>query len=173
MKYKLMLLLLLVGLMEVNAQGLNVGDKAPEIIQKSITGEVVKLSSFKGQMVLIDFWSSWCKPCRKENKYLVKAYQKFKNREFKNGEGFTILSVSLDSKEISWKRAIAKDSLTWPYHVSDFKSWRSSTAKKYKVRSIPQSYLIDGNGIIIAKNLRGVALERCLRKQVKRSLFFF
>lgn len=173
MKYKLMLVLFLSLLLKGNAQELKVGDKAPDIIQESVNGEVLKLSSLRGQMVLIDFWSSWCKPCRRENKHLVKAYNKFKNRKFKNGTGFSIYSVSLDSHKKMWKRAIEKDSLIWKHHVSDLKAWSGAVAKKYHVRSIPQSYLIDGEGNIVAKNLRGVALERSLRRQLKKPFFFF
>jgi len=173
MKYYLIVVLLLSALIEGNAQELKIGDKAPDIILKSVNGEVLQLSSLKGRMVLIDFWASWCKPCRQENKYLVKTYQKFRNRLFKNGEGFTIFSVSLDNNIKSWKQAIEKDSLIWTDHVSDLNGWRNKAAKQYQVRSIPQTYLIDGEGRIVAKNLRGVALERHLYKQRKRKFFFF
>jgi len=173
MKYNLIVVLLLSVFTKGIAQDLNIGDNAPDIIQKSINGEELKLSSLKGQMVLIDFWASWCKPCRKENKHLVKTYQKYRNRLFKNGEGFTIFSVSLDNNIKSWKQAIKKDSLIWPQHVSDLKAWRNEAAKRYQVRSIPQTYLIDGEGRIIAKNLRGTALERYLYKLRKRKFFFF
>lgn len=148
-------------------EGLNLGNKAPEIIQAAPEGHVYTLSSFKGKMVLIDFWASWCAPCRAENPLVVSAYKKFHNSEFKNGKGLEILSVSLDQNAAAWKKAIQKDSLYWPTHVSDLQGWNNAAAIKYGVNSIPTNYLINGNGIIIAKGLRGEALEKALNEQVK------
>ena len=105
--------------------------------------------------------------CRKENPNLVSAYNKYKNASFKKGKGFEIFSVSLDNNATKWKNAIKKDKLSWKYHVSDLKGWNSEAAKTYKVRSIPQSYLINPEGIIIAKNLRGMRLHTTLDKYVK------
>ncbi|MBI3517769.1 MAG: TlpA family protein disulfide reductase [Bacteroidetes bacterium] len=148
-------------------EGLNLGNKAPEIMQASPKGNVITLSSLKGKMVLIDFWASWCGPCRAENPALVAAYNKYHEKNFISGKGFEILSVSLDQNEMAWAKAIEKDMLSWPNHVSDLQGWDNAAARRYGVNSIPTNVLVDANGIIIARNLRGEALEKALELQVK------
>ena len=148
-------------------EGINLGNKAPEIMQAAPKGNVITLSSFKGKMVLVDFWASWCGPCRAENPAVVAAYNKFHTLNFNNGKGFEILSVSLDQNAIAWEKAIEKDQLIWPNHVSDLQGWSNAAALRYGVNSIPTNVLVNGEGIIIAKNLRGADLEKALNAQLK------
>jgi thiol-disulfide isomerase/thioredoxin len=140
-----------------------IGDVAPEISMLAIDRNTTyKLSDLRGKMVLVNFWASLIAPCRFENPNLVKAYNKYKNRAFSKGDGFAIYSVSLDTDLNSWKGAVAKDRLAWPYHVSDLKGYESQAANDYGVRAIPYNYLIDGEGKVIAINLRGQDLTRTL-----------
>ncbi len=152
---------------QVVVEGLNLGNKAPEIMQATPTGNVITLGNYKGKMLLIDFWASWCAPCRAENPTVVYAYKKFKDKAFKVGNGFEVLSVSLDQNVAAWSKAIQKDSLIWKGHISDLQGWNNAAAIKYGVRSIPTNFLINGDGIIIAKGLRGSDLEKALNDQLK------
>lgn len=174
MKNTIVAILILLAInTSINGQGLKVGDQAPEIIQQSINGESLSLSSLKGYVVLVDFWASWCAPCRKENPVLVEAYKQYKNASFSGAKGFVILSVSLDMKETAWKKAIADDGLIWPHHISDLKGWRNEAAKTFGVRSIPTNYLIDAEGEIVAINLRGDELGKKLRKLQRKGWYRF
>ena len=136
------------------------GSAAPDFSGNSPKGKTISLSDFKGNYVLVDFWASWCGPCRNENPNVVAAYNQFKNKKF------VIVGISLDSSKDKWTEAIAKDNLTWQ-HISELKGWGCTIARDYKVESIPQNFLIDPQGNIIAQNLKGENLINKLTELIK------
>lgn len=136
-----------------------IGKTAPDFTQADTNGTVISLSSLQGKYILIDFWASWCKPCRAQNPSLVKLHKKF------NDKGFSILGVSLDSKKESWLKAIRTDKLAWQ-HVSDLKFWQNDVAQQYKIYHVPQNFLLDPKGVIIAKNLSEEELDELLEKKL-------
>jgi thiol-disulfide isomerase/thioredoxin len=138
----------------------SIGAMAPEIAQPDLKGKVRKLSDLKGKVVLVDFWASWCGPCRRENPFVVDMYEKYHKK------GFEVFSVSLDNAADRWEQAIQQDKLVWENHVSDLKGWQNKAAADYGVRSIPFPVLIDREGKIVGfgPDMRGDNLEKQVSK---------
>ena len=150
-----------------NAQMPSVGTKATELSYKDPTGKPISLSSLKGNIVLLDFWASWCGPCRRNNPGVVALYNKYQGKKFtKTVKGFTVYSVSLDQSAEAWKAAIQQDGLVWKNHVSDLRGWSSEGAAKYGIRSIPQTVLIDETGFVIAINPVHELIEQLVDKKL-------
>ncbi|MFN8323058.1 MAG: TlpA disulfide reductase family protein [Chitinophagales bacterium] len=143
------------------AEAVGIGKAAPEIDLKDPNGKNIKLSSLKGKVVLLDFWASWCGPCRMEMPNVVAAYNKYK------AKGFTVYSVSLDKDAAAWKNSIDKLGMVWENHVSDLKWWQCEAAVKYGIQGIPAAFLLDKDGIIVATNLRGAALDEKIGELLK------
>ena len=139
--------------------GIRVGETAPEINLPDVNGKSISLYSLRGQYVLIDFWASWCGPCRFENPNLINLYKKYKDK------GLEIYGVSLDEDKEKWERAIQKDGITW-LQVSDLQHWNSSVVPLYKLEGIPASFLLDKKGIIVASYLRGEHLEEKVKELI-------
>lgn len=135
-----------------------IGSEAPDIELPDPEGKMRKLSDLRGKVVLLDFWASWCRPCRMENPNVVRLYHKY------NAKGFEVFSVSLDNNRDGWLNAIQADGLVWPNHVSDLRGWSSAGGRQYGIMSIPATVLIDREGRVLARNLRGQQLEQILKE---------
>ncbi len=146
-----------------------IGQKAPELVFTNPEGKTLKLSEInKKRVVLLDFWASWCGPCRRSNPGLVNLYKRYTAKEFKNAKkGFTVVSVSLDRETDPWVKAIASDSLSWEYHMSDLKGWKSKAAETYGIEYIPQAFLIGADGTVLGKYNFSEMAEGDIQKLLK------
>src|SRR5690606_18084939 len=146
---------------DLQAQVPNIDDPRLQIKLTDLSGDSISLSSFKGKVVLLDFWASWCGPCRTANRHLAKLYKKHQEN------GFEIFGVSLDEEEKSWQKAVTKDKITWP-QVIDPGGWRAKTAEKWNLMAIPTNYLIDQNGIVVGIDLLPADLDKALTQLLKK-----
>jgi len=173
MKKILLALALSCGIGSVNAQFENskikVGEKAPELKFEDPSGKNIELSKIaKDRVILLDFWASWCRPCRTANPRLVELYDRYKDKDFKSAKkGFTIVSVSLDQNKDAWVKAIADDKLAWEFHMSDLGGWRSKPAEIYGVEFVPQAFLLGPDGKVLAKYQFAEQAEADLQKMLK------
>ncbi len=163
-------------LLGTQAEGLNIGDTAPDFTIESPEGISFSLSEYRGKIVLLDFWASWCGPCRKDNPAIVSVYNKLHQAAFKTADGFEVISISLDGltdrrgnqkqkdAKADWIEAIEKDGLVWKSHGSELKGWNAEVVRQYHINSIPSNFLIDEKGTIIAKNLEGPALYATIKR---------
>ena len=167
--FALAFVLLVVGggtfTLTAQSTGLERGNKAPEIKLPTLKGDTIALSASKGKLVLIDFWGTWCAPCVQEQAELARLYKKYKLASFTNGKGFEIYGVALEAKKPNWESFIIKNKISW-IQVSDLKFWRSPVAKAYNIQELPFNVLIDGKGVILAKNLHGTDLEKEIGKNL-------
>jgi thiol-disulfide isomerase/thioredoxin len=173
MKKAIMIVALLMGFfLKSSAQNndfIKLGQQAPNLAFPNPNGEILKLSELnKGRFILLDFWASWCGPCRMSNPGLVKMYNEFSKMNFKGAKnGFTVVSVSLDGDANQWKAAIEKDGLIWPNHMSDLKKWQSQASTLYGLGFIPQAFLIDPSGKIIGKYMRAEEAKEDIKQYVQ------
>lgn len=143
------------------------GEAAPGFSWTGPDGNTFTLEDFKGKYVLLDFWGSWCPPCRKENPHLVSLYKKYNKAEFKDAIGLDIVSIGIETDENNWRKAIEKDGLIWPHHYSDFKRFKSEIVMQYGVKNVPTKYLLDEGGYIIGVNQSIENLDKFLAGRLK------
>ena len=146
------------------------GESTPDFTATTITGEQLELSSLRGNYVLLDFWGSWCGPCRQENPRLVQLYDKYQNTSFQQAESFVVISIGIEENENRWRRAIERDGLHWPHHILDKASslrfFDSELAQQFGVKQVPTKYLLNEKGLIIAVNPSAEELDRLLGERV-------
>lgn len=177
---KQLLFLILISLLSVtkaqkipNFNLLEIGDQAPAFMLQSDTEKEITLADVEGKIALVEFWASWCAPCRKNMPTLMAIHNEFHGEDFENAAGFEVVAVSLDRNKQIWQQTIEKDSLSQFIHVIATEAWRSKVAKEYGVKRIPAAILLDENGVIIAKNPSEKTLKRMLKKRLPRKGFFF
>ena len=147
--------------------GNKTGDLAPDISASDTNGDIIKLSSLRGKVVLLEFWESQNTQSRKNHDEIERLYEKYRKTNFQNGNGLDVFSFSIDAQRDKWVSAIQQDKITWPHHVCDFKSWNSKAAIDYQLATTPKYYLIDGNGVIIKRNILIPDLESILTEYIR------